>query len=92
MSQGALFSFAIAAFRETENTNIRCNEVFLAYRVQAEYTDAELDQWRGLVPVMTSAEFAPLYEQLLHRTEIKGSRISAVTPADVKELKYASRI
>lgn len=81
VTQGALFSFAIAAARQTEKTNVRFNEVYLAYRVQLE-VEGDYQNWNGF-HVTTSKSFAPLYEKLLDRTDIKGNRVSAKSPQDV---------
>ncbi|GKT46342.1 dihydroanticapsin 7-dehydrogenase [Colletotrichum spaethianum] len=81
VTQGALFSFAIAAARETEKTNVRFNEVYLAYRVQVE-VEGGYQNWNGF-HITTSESFAPLYGKLLDRADIKGNRVSAKSPQDV---------
>ncbi|KZL71489.1 hypothetical protein CT0861_08129 [Colletotrichum tofieldiae] len=86
VTQGALFSFAIAAARENEKTNIRFNEVYLVYRVQFE-VDKGSQTFAGL-EMTTSKSFAPLYEKLLHRTDIRSSRVKVLSPQDVVELSY----
>ncbi|OLN96676.1 hypothetical protein CCHL11_00810 [Colletotrichum chlorophyti] len=86
VTQGALFSFATAAARQTEKTNVRFNEVYLAYRVQFE-VEGGSQQFRGF-HITTSSDFAPLYEKLLERKDIKGSRLKVLKPQDVTELKF----
>ncbi|KAJ0162903.1 hypothetical protein CTA2_3844 [Colletotrichum tanaceti] len=82
ITQGALFSFAVAAARETENTVVRFNEVYLAYRVQVE---VDTPDFFG-VPIQTSEAFSPLYQKVLDGADIKGSRVSAHGPQDVIDL------
>ncbi|KAI8302146.1 hypothetical protein K4K61_008203 [Colletotrichum sp. SAR11_59] len=89
VTQGALFSFAIAAARENEDTNIRFNEVYLAYRVQLE-VEPGMTNFHGF-PITTSREFAPVFEKLLNRTDIKGSRVKAIKPQDVIDLKFEKK-
>ncbi|GKT86128.1 short-chain dehydrogenase reductase SDR [Colletotrichum tofieldiae] len=84
VTQGALFSFAIAAARQTEKTNVRFNEVYLAYRVQVEVEGGN-QNWNGY-HITTSESFAPLYEKILDQTDIKGTRVSANSPQDVLTL------
>ncbi|KAF9871062.1 hypothetical protein CkaCkLH20_11479 [Colletotrichum karsti] len=88
MTQGALFSFAIAAARENEKTNIRFNELYLAYRVQFEVDNAS--QFAGY-HITTTSEFAPLYEKILDRKDVRGSRVKAMSPEDVKNLSYEKK-
>ncbi|KAK1513474.1 uncharacterized protein CCOS01_14416 [Colletotrichum costaricense] len=90
VTQGALFSFAIAASRENEKTNIRFNEVYLAYRVQFEVDEETRKAWAG-AHLTTCDEFAPLYQQLLDREDIRGSRVKAITPKDVLQLSVDKR-
>ncbi|KAJ0270559.1 hypothetical protein COL940_011578 [Colletotrichum noveboracense] len=89
VTQGALFSFAVAAARENEDTNIRFNEVYLAYRVQLE-VEPGMTNFHGF-PITTSREFAPVFEKLLNRTDIRGSRVKAVKPQDVIDLKFEKK-
>lgn len=89
VTQGALFSFAVAAARENEDTNIRFNEVYLAYRVQLE-VEPGMTNFHGF-PITTSREFAPVFEKLLNRTDIRGSRVKAIKPQDVIDLKFEKK-
>ncbi|WQF83998.1 Putative short-chain dehydrogenase/reductase SDR, NAD(P)-binding domain superfamily [Colletotrichum destructivum] len=82
ITQGALFSLAIAAARETEKTVVRFNEVYLAYRVQVEVDGPD---FYGM-PLQSSEAFSPLYQKVLDGSDIKGSRISALGPKDVIDL------
>ncbi|KZL64178.1 short-chain dehydrogenase [Colletotrichum incanum] len=90
VTQGALFSFAITAARENEKTNIRFNEVYLAYRVRFEVEEDSQIVAGIRIPLTTSKDFAPLYEKILGRTDIRSSRVKARTPQDVVELSYAT--
>ncbi|KAL0939885.1 uncharacterized protein CTRU02_206495 [Colletotrichum truncatum] len=89
MSQGALYSFAIAASRENEGNAIRFNEVYLAYRVQYQL-EPDSERFAGF-HMTTCSDFAPLYEQLLGRVDIRGTRVMVKTPEDVNNLKYEKR-
>ncbi|TKW54692.1 hypothetical protein CTA1_5614 [Colletotrichum tanaceti] len=89
VTQGALFSFAVAAARDNEKTNIRFNEVYLAYRVQFEVEPGK-QTFAGL-HMTTSKGFAPLYEKLLDRTDIRSSRVKALSPEDVLELSHEKK-
>ena len=86
MSQGALYSFATVACRDNEKTNVRFNEIYLAFRVQFELESGNpLDtSWT----ITTSSEFAPLYTQILDRTDIRSCRVNVLGPPDIRELKY----
>jgi hypothetical protein len=72
---------ATAACRENEKTNVRVNEVYLAFRV-------EVDEVAAQNGTITATEFATVYEQLLARPEIRGSRVRVESPEDMKTLKY----
>ncbi|TQN65598.1 hypothetical protein CSHISOI_09814 [Colletotrichum shisoi] len=89
VTQGALFSFAVAAARDNEWTNIRFNEVYLAYRVQFEVETG--NQTFAGIHMTTSKEFAPLYEKLLDRADIRSSRVKALSPEDVLKLSYEKK-
>ncbi|KAK3316912.1 hypothetical protein B0H66DRAFT_535147 [Apodospora peruviana] len=79
--QGALFSFCTAASRENETTNVRFNEIYLAFRVEVD----ELAAQHGVTP---ASEFAGVYEQILGRPEIRSSRVRVESVADIEELKF----
>ncbi|KAI8306102.1 hypothetical protein K4K59_011729 [Colletotrichum sp. SAR11_240] len=72
-------------------TNIRFNEIYLSYRVQHHVNLEDKKQFLGLAYLQTSREFAPLYEQLLDRTDIRSKRVNAISPEDVVNLKYETR-
>ena len=81
MTQGALFSMATAACRENEYTNVRFNEVYLAFRV-------EVDDMAERNGVVRASDFAVVYEQMLARKDIRSSRVRVVNPLeDMKNLK-----
>ncbi|KAL2023321.1 hypothetical protein VTK56DRAFT_3059 [Thermocarpiscus australiensis] len=81
MTQGPLFSLATAACRENATTNVRFNEVYLAFRV-------EVDEVAARNGTTTTSEFASVYEEILARPEIRSSRIRLVRPEDMRDLKY----
>ncbi|KAI8316660.1 hypothetical protein K4K61_003316 [Colletotrichum sp. SAR11_59] len=91
VTQGALFSMATVAARDNLDTNIRFNEIYLSYRVQHHVNLEDKKQFLGLAHLQTSREFAPLYEQLLDRTDIRSKRVNAISPEDVVNLKYETR-
>lgn len=81
VTQGALFSMATAACRENEHTNVRFNEVYLAFRV-------EVDEMAERNRVVRASDFAAVYEEILARKDIRSSRVRVVNPAeDMKSLK-----
>ncbi|OIW22620.1 NAD(P)-binding protein [Coniochaeta ligniaria NRRL 30616] len=84
MPQGALFSMATAACRENANTNVRFNEVYLAFRV-------EVDEDAAQHGVTSASEFASVYEQLLGRPDIRSSRVRVDSIGDLKELKFEKK-
>ncbi|KAL4883941.1 hypothetical protein BJY04DRAFT_19065 [Aspergillus karnatakaensis] len=84
MTQGALFSMCIAGARENIDTNVRFNEIYLAFRV-------EVDESAEQHGVVKASEFAHVYETLLDKPEIRSSRVSVITPEDIKDLKYARK-
>jgi hypothetical protein len=75
---------ATAACRETDATNVRFNEIYLARRV-------EVDEVAVKNGTMKSSEFASVYEEILSRPEIRSSRVSVYTYEDLKELKYKKK-
>ncbi|KAM0462130.1 hypothetical protein ACHAO4_001325 [Trichoderma viride] len=84
MTQGPLFSMTTAASRENEKTNVRVNEVYLMFRV-------EVDEDAAAHGVSNSTEFASVYEGVLSKPEIRGSRVRVASPADFKDLKWAKK-
>lgn len=88
ITQGALYSLAATAARDNLETNIRFNEIYLAYRVQLEVDLSDKCQYVGLKHLQSSRDFAPLYEKLLDRTDIKSKRVLAHSPDDVVNLKF----
>ncbi|KAK7969032.1 hypothetical protein PG996_002527 [Apiospora saccharicola] len=81
MTQGPLFSMATAASRENAETNVRFNEIYLAMRV-------EVDEDAKQHGVTSATEFAPVYEAIMSRSEIRSSRVRIMAPEDIKDLKY----
>ncbi|KAK5127842.1 hypothetical protein LTR85_004959 [Meristemomyces frigidus] len=84
MTQGALFAMANVGCRDNADTNVRFNEVYLACRV-------EVDSSAKKTGAMKASDFAPVYEVILSKPEIKGCRISVHGPADLKDLKVKKK-
>ncbi|CEL11651.1 hypothetical protein ASPCAL14751 [Aspergillus calidoustus] len=84
MSQGALFSFATAACRETAETNVRFNEVYLALRV-------EVDEDAKAHGVTSASEFAGVYEAVLGREEIRSSRVWVEKVEDLRNVRFTRK-
>lgn len=84
MTQGALFSFSIAAARENANTNVRFNEAYLALRV-------EFDEDAAAHGVTSASEYAAVYEAILEREDIRGARVGVKEVEDIKDLKVVSK-
>ncbi|KAL2830987.1 hypothetical protein BJY01DRAFT_240234 [Aspergillus pseudoustus] len=84
MTQGALFSFATAAARETAETNVRFNEVYLAFRVL--YDDVAVAQG-----VTKASDFVPVYEAILAREEIRSARVWVETVEDIKAIRFTCK-
>lgn len=81
MGQGALFSMATAICRENLTTNVRVNEIYLAFRV-------EVDEMAAQHGVTSASEFASVYELLLARPDIRSSRVRVDSPEDIQDLKH----
>ncbi|OJJ57137.1 hypothetical protein ASPSYDRAFT_47429 [Aspergillus sydowii CBS 593.65] len=84
MTQGALFSFSIVAARETADTNVRFNEAYLALRV-------EVDEDAAVHGVSSASEYAAVYEAILDREDIRGSRVGVWKVEDMKDLKVSPK-
>jgi hypothetical protein len=80
MPQGALFSFATAAARENEATNVRFNEVYLGFRV-------EVDEQAVLHRVTKASEFARVYEMVLAEEEVRSSKVRVEEVGDLERLR-----
>ncbi|EEU43588.1 uncharacterized protein NECHADRAFT_82525 [Fusarium vanettenii 77-13-4] len=84
ISQGALFSLANIACRELAETNIRSNEVWLAFRVKHDKMAAK----NGSIG---SFALAPYYEQILSRPEISANRVRLAKPADISSFTWSKK-
>jgi hypothetical protein len=85
MTQGALFSMAMAACRETMGTNVRFNEVYLNARV-------EVDSMAAQTGMIKASDFAELYQRLLARPDIIGCRVTVNGPEDFKDLRFETKV
>ncbi|KAJ5832448.1 Short-chain dehydrogenase/reductase SDR [Penicillium riverlandense] len=84
MTQGALFPMATAAARENESTNVRFNELYLAFRVEVD----ELAVQHG---VTKASDFSNVYELILANPEVRSSRVRVDDVEDIKKLKYQKK-
>ncbi|KAJ5782465.1 Short-chain dehydrogenase/reductase SDR [Penicillium paradoxum] len=84
MTQGALFSFATAAARENEATNVRFNELYLSFRVEVDESAVE----HG---VTKASYFANVYELMLATPEVRSSRVRVDDVDDIKKLKIQKK-
>ncbi|KAF7882707.1 uncharacterized protein EAF02_006070 [Botrytis sinoallii] len=85
ISQGPLFSMANVACRDSTDSSVRFNEVYLNCRVEVDSSAAQTG-------AMKSSDFARAYTELLSRPEIKSSRIIVSTHDDLKDLKHKKKI
>ncbi|PVI02970.1 putative short-chain dehydrogenases/reductase [Periconia macrospinosa] len=85
ITQGALFSMAVAACQELTGSNIRFNEVLLNGLV-------EVDRNAERSGVMKASDFAKNYEAILGRPDINGCRIRVDGYKDLTELKYTRKL
>jgi hypothetical protein len=85
MTQGALYTMCTAAARETASTNVRFNEVYLAFRVEVD-EDAEKHG------VVKASEFAKVYELLLADEKVRSSRVWVVDTEDMQTLRYEKKV
>ena len=75
---------ATAASRENENTSVRFNEIYLAFRVEVD----EDAKQHGLT---SATEFSVVYEKLLARSDIRSSRVRVDGRDDIKDLKFQKK-
>ncbi|ETS86019.1 hypothetical protein PFICI_04044 [Pestalotiopsis fici W106-1] len=89
MSQGALYSLGISAELENRDTNVRFNEMYLAFPVMVD--EEAVKEEAAKMGVVKASDFARSYENLLAKDEIKGSRIFIFTPGDIDTLRWESK-
>jgi hypothetical protein len=75
----------IAGARENIETNVRFNEIYLAFRVEV---DEIAVQHPGVVK---ASEFGKVYETLLGKPEVRSSRVWVNTPEDIRGFKYTRK-
>jgi len=75
---------ATAACRENEATNVRFNEIYLAFRV-------EVDEVAAQNRTTSASDFGLVYEEILARPEIRSSRVRVESLEDLKDLKYTRK-
>ncbi|ETS84445.1 hypothetical protein PFICI_02470 [Pestalotiopsis fici W106-1] len=81
IAQGALFSMSAVAAQEQKETNVRFNELYLAYRV-------EVDDDADAHGVVRASDFGVIYERLLERPDIRGMRVKILDESDIADLKF----
>ncbi|KEY63847.1 hypothetical protein S7711_11495 [Stachybotrys chartarum IBT 7711] len=84
ISQGAMFSMVYSAFKGLAETNVRCNEIYLAQRV-------EVDKVAEQHGTMKSSAFGRAYERILAQSDLKGCRVRIEKPEDVDTLKIEKK-
>jgi hypothetical protein len=76
---------ANVACRDNAETNVRFNEVYLAFRV-------EVDPVAVKTGSMKASDFSRVYEEILSRPEIRGCRVSVYGRQDLNDLKYKKKL
>lgn len=89
MTQGALFSLGVAAELENRDTNVRFNEVYLAFLVNVDEEAVKEEAAKN--GVVKASDFARVYEGLLARDEIRGARVLLSGPGDIGTLRWESK-
>lgn len=86
MTQGALFSFAVAAARECEDggCGVRFAEVYLGFRVEV---DREAEAHR----VVGASRFAGVYGRVLGDERVEGVRVLVERSEDMETLRWVRR-
>lgn len=84
MTQGALFPMATAAARENQSTNVRFNEIYLAYRV-------EVDEVAAQNGTTKASDFGNVFELILASPDVRSSRVRVDDLEDLKKLKYQKK-
>jgi hypothetical protein len=75
---------ANTASKENADTNVRFNEIYLAFRV-------EVDENAEKHGVTKASDFARVYEGVLEREEIRSSRVSVYDEGDISDLKFEKK-
>lgn len=70
------------ATQENKKTNVRVNEIYLSARV-------DYDSVAEKSGSMKASDFGKVYEKILAKPEITGSRVSVYGQKDTEELKVA---
>ena len=76
---------ANVACRDNFKTNVRFNEIYLAFRV-------EVDESAVKSGAMKASEFAKCYVALLSDTSIRSSRVTVSGYDDLEKLKYETKV
>jgi hypothetical protein len=97
VNQGALASLCAVGSRELAETNVRFNEVYLAFRV--EY-DENLQKGQSSIPGVdwsqigwaTASEFARHYNGILQNDNLRGMQINIMNKAQMDSSNYEAKI
>ena len=74
-----------SAYLETENTNVRVNELYLGLRVEVDESAAETGAQK-------SSNYAAAYEKILANEQWKACRVKVMTPKNFTEPEVEVRI
>ena len=89
MTQGALYSLAVAAELENRETNVRFNEVYLAFLVTVDEEAVTGEAAKN--GAVKASDFARVFECLLAREEIRGARVLLFGPDDIGTLRWEGK-
>lgn len=79
----------VAAELENRDTNVRFNEMYLAFAVAV---DEEAVKEEGVKKgAVKASDFARVYEGILARDEIKGAKVLLFGPDDINKLRWESK-
>lgn len=80
IAQGGLFAMMKIASKENEKTNVRVNEIYLNLRVDYD----SVAEKSGSVK---ASDFGKVYEQILDKPDIAGSRVLVAERKGIDDLK-----
>jgi hypothetical protein len=97
VNQGALASLCAVGSRELADTNVRFNEVYLAFRV--EYDD-NLQKGQSSIPEVDwsqigwarASEFARHYDGILDNEKIRGMQVNIMSKDEMDSSNYEAKI
>lgn len=96
VNQGALGSLCAVGARELAETNVRFNEVYLAFRI--EY-DSNIESGDSSIPGVDwgenwsrASEFATVYDRILRDEKIKGKQVNVMSKVDMDGSNYEDKV